>query len=480
MMFQAAVNSLSSILERYAWVRELAGILPLSALIDFIEIPPKLHTLQLTGAVPLWSWAVTPSGSRLLLAKQEKLASQDCYQDRFGNTLALEVLDGRYGQRYFASNPETLRLMLSAYPITEIVNDHVNVAGLDFVLRTQNLEVVHIKRHVPNFTSRSHPLWDQIPINSLRNASYLYLFANSLGWVLFVCTVVMSAFFRTWISFAFLLLIPVTGIVVFCLYGSQPRRLLVEKKSSWVRLLVVTEHMDSADWLIVYGESTLVNSLLNRPLKPNGPSLSPGMEAAFYLLLRLFILCQWGLALAAAATKTWNSYFICFWIAFSIFSHAFLITPANSAKDWSELQANLRVERFGIRVSSRRALVNTIVALNPDTFRFDEETNAPDMNTFSTEGIRWIDPVLIQSRNRRSWEEATRKAMAEIQAQLAAGDFSMPKFREYPNNVLSSAWNKEYATFYWTRFISEGIYVSAKIKQAAKLPERKVDEAASC
>jgi hypothetical protein len=102
--------------------------------------------------------------------------------------------------------------------------------------------------------------------------------------------------------------------------------------------------MNSADWLVIYGESTLVNSLLNCPLEPNGPSLSPGMAAAFRFLLRLLILGQWGLALGAAATKNWSSYFICFWIAFSIFSHAYLITPARSAKDWSKLQANLKVE----------------------------------------------------------------------------------------------------------------------------------------
>ena len=242
MAFQATVDSLSGIFERHARVGELAGILPLSALIDFIEIPPKLHTLELTGAVLLWSWAITLSGSRLLLAKQEKFASQGCYKDRFGNTVALKVLDGRYSERYFASSPETLRLMLSAYPITKVVNDHVNMAGLDFDLRTQNLEVVYIKRRDLNITSRSHPLWDQILINSLRNALYLYLFTNFLSWILLICTVIMSAFFRTWISFAFLLLIPVTGIAVFCLYRSQPRRLLVEKESSYVRLLVVTEH----------------------------------------------------------------------------------------------------------------------------------------------------------------------------------------------------------------------------------------------
>jgi hypothetical protein len=49
MAFQATVDSLSSILERHGWVSELAGILPLSALIDFIDMPPKLHILELFG-----------------------------------------------------------------------------------------------------------------------------------------------------------------------------------------------------------------------------------------------------------------------------------------------------------------------------------------------------------------------------------------------------------------------------------------------
>ncbi|KAN0083796.1 hypothetical protein V8E54_002884 [Elaphomyces granulatus] len=443
------------------WVGELGGILPLSALIDFVEIPPKLHILELAGA-------------------REKFASRDCYQDRFGNAVALEVLDGRYGDRYFASSPETLRLVLGAYPIVEVKNDHQNMDGND--LRIQNLEVVHVSRRDPNLQSSSSPsIWRQVLIDPWRVTSPLYLATVLVGWMLLICTIAMSAFFQTWISFTFLLLVPVTGVVVFYLYGSQPRRLLVEKESGYVRLLVVAEHMNSADWLVIYGESTIVNSLVNRPLKLNGPRLLPVTITALRILLRLLILGQWGLALGAAATKNWNSYFICFWIAFTIFSHAFLITPKRGAKTWSEFQVNLKVERYGTRVSSRRTLLNTIVALNPDTFGVKD--GAPDMAKFYDQGMKWVDPILKSSDERKTWEKATLEAMKQAQPQLAVDNLSSPKFRKHPGNFLSSDWNTTYADpndpdnpnkIYWRRFIPEGIYVAAKIKKKAKLPDRKV------
>jgi hypothetical protein len=480
MLFQQTIDSLADVLARRNWAQELAGILPLSALIDFIAIPPKLHVLELAGAVPLWSWVITPSGSRLLLTKRPRFASPNCYQDRFGNTVALETLDGRYGERYFASNPETLRLVLSAYPLVEIKNDHENIAGYDFDMRIQNLEVVHMTRRDPNYYSLpTGSLWRQFLVHPWRSASPFYLATTLLGWVLLSGTVIMSAIFQAWISFAFLLLVPVTGVVVFSLYGSQPRRLLVEKKSSFNRLLVVSEHMNSADWLVIYGESTLVNSLLNRPLEPNGPSPSPTVAKALYFLLRFFILGQWALALAAAATKDWDAYFICFWISYSVFSHAYLVTPNRGAKDWSKYHANLKVERYGVKISTRRALINTIVALNPDTFSFDE-AETPDMTNFYSEGLKWIDPILTRSNNRTLWEKATREAMMEAQSQIAADGLS--KFQRQPDSCLSPAWNSTYADpsrCYWRRFIPEGMYIAEKIKRVARLPGQKIHDVAA-
>ncbi|EFX06365.1 hypothetical protein CMQ_6686 [Grosmannia clavigera kw1407] len=437
-MIQEVASNLADTLRRHGWASELAGILPLSALIDFVAIPPKLHVLELSGAVPLWSWVITPAGSRVLLARRPQFASPGCCQDRFGTTIALETLDGRYGERYFASNPETLRLVLAAHPIIQIENRHDNMTtGLGSDLRIQALEVVHITRRDPNHCPLpSSSIWRRIFVNFLRNASSSYLAIALLGWGLLICTVVASFILEAWIALAFLSLIPVTGVVIVALYGRQPRQLLVGKPSIFNRLLVVSEHMNSTDWLVVYGESTVVNSLLNRPLEPTGPPLSPAVIEAFYWLLHIFIMGQWALALGAAVTKNSNAYIICFWIAFSIFSHVYLVTPEKGVRDWSKGYANLRVKRYGIKVSSRRALLNTIVALNPDTFSVDE-AGTPDMTSFHSEGIKWIDPVLTRSDSRTMWEKATREAMTEAQLQIAAVDISYAWTRDWAKDMTS-------------------------------------------
>ncbi|KIM95444.1 hypothetical protein OIDMADRAFT_134497 [Oidiodendron maius Zn] len=474
MASQAAIDSLSRIPDQNAWVAQLASILPLSALIEFIEISPKLHILELAGAIPLWSWVITPSGSRLLLAKREKLV-RDCCQDRSGIATSLEALDGRYGDRYLAPSSKTLRLVLNAYPVVEIQNDHDNMAGQGFELRAQNLDVVHLARRDPNVKSTEpRLLWC--------HTSPFYLASVVFGWILLIAIILMSAIFQTWISFTFLAFVPFTGMAVFCLYGNRPRRLLVENKSEYTRLLVVTEHMNSANWLVIYGESTIVNSLINRPLEPNGPSLSPTMTHILRFLLCVLIIGQWVLACGAAATANWNSFFICIWMFFSILSDAYLITPNRGANNWSKYQANLKVERYGTQLSSRRALINTIIALNPDTFCMNEHTGAVNMTKVSDDGMRWVDAILRKSNGRKMWEEATLKAMVLAQPQLAAGDLSSPRFRKHLDNFLGPAWNTDYAdpkACFWRRFVPEGIYIAAKIRKVAKLPERKIDDAAT-
>lgn len=98
--FDNSVSSLKGVLDRHAWAAGVAGILPLSALIDFIDIPVKLHIFQLTGAVPLWSWPVTLLGSRLLLSDQ--YSEKDCYLDRYGSRMAFLAFDGQYSKTILA------------------------------------------------------------------------------------------------------------------------------------------------------------------------------------------------------------------------------------------------------------------------------------------------------------------------------------------------------------------------------------------
>jgi hypothetical protein len=133
----SSISAFEALLGKHAWIAEVAGILPLSALIEFIDIPEKLHIFQLTGAVPLWSWPITPSGSRLLLSDQ--YTEQECYFDRYGKSMSLLALDGRYGDNYTLRNPETVRQCLATETPRVIRNLHVNMSRTDPGSRTWSL-----------------------------------------------------------------------------------------------------------------------------------------------------------------------------------------------------------------------------------------------------------------------------------------------------------------------------------------------------
>jgi hypothetical protein len=301
-MFESAVKGLAAILDRNHWVAELAGILPLSALIDFIDIPPKLHIFQLAGAAPLWSWPVTPAGSRLLLSDDKPL-QQGCYLDRYGNSVALLGLDGRWGERYNLASPETVRLCVTSHRACTIDNLHGNMNDDD--KRIQNLEVIYVSRlQPPNRHELSSSWLRHVLLDPWWMYSPRYLATSILGWITLLGMIAMCIILQTYLAMAFLLVVPLTGTVIFALYGSSPRGLLVTEPVSgkrYNRLILVAEHVNAADWIVFYGESTIVNSLLNRPLEPRGPRKSwsvgrrprgrrdQGLELVLYLLLDCFL-----------------------------------------------------------------------------------------------------------------------------------------------------------------------------------------------
>ena len=375
-MFESAIAELNNILDRHRWVAELAGILPLSALIDFIDIPPKLHVFELAGAAPLWSWPVTPAGSRLLLS-EDRNPLRACYLDRYGNSVSLQGSDGRYSDRYFIANPETVRLCLSSQHARNIENDHKNM--FEGGKRTQNLEVVYVSRF-PNTVDHdvsSSRLRDMF-CDTLWMHSPIYLTTSFFGWIFWAGMMITSCILQTWVSLAFLALMPMTGIIVFILFGSRPRTLLSEEPSRYNCLVLVSEHENSTDWIAFLGESSIVNSLLNRQLEQKGLMKFKGRQYLIRLLLQALILAQWAAALGAAATKDWNAYFICFWIAFCIFVHSYILKPERAAKDWLNSTAKVQIERYQTQVSSRRALLNTVMGLNPDTFAANDRTKFYD------------------------------------------------------------------------------------------------------
>ncbi|RHZ62459.1 uncharacterized protein CDV56_107336 [Aspergillus thermomutatus] len=431
---------------RHAWVAKVARILPLSALIDFIDIPEKLHIFQLTGAVPLWSWPITLSGSRLLLSDQH--TEHECYLDRYGSSMAFLALDGRYGDNYTVSSPETVRQCLSTQTPRIICNLHANMSGTD--LRIQNLEFVHIVRLGDKESPRRSNSWLSHIFISHGAATLLRLLRSSP---------------RNWSRDIPLVWVPTQTI------ASQDR-------SMYNRLVLVTEHMNSTKWTVFYGESTIVNSLLNRPLEPDGPEPSPFLVLCLFMALRILILGQWAIVIGATALKGWDAYFTTFWIAFCIFSHAYLIPPRTIVKGWMRSNAGFRINRFSTRLSSRRALLNTIVALNPDTFCWLPKEDREDRTKFDRGGMKWVDPILAQGPSRSEWEEATREAITEAAERYPNDEtLVMQMCHDKEGNSLSSAWNLTYPTErknYWKPFILEGIYMAAKLRLEAKAPGRKL------
>ncbi|KAF6224655.1 hypothetical protein HO173_012927 [Letharia columbiana] len=464
-MFKAAVSGLAAILERTSWVRELAGILPLSALIEFIDVPQKLHILELSGAVPLWSWPVTPAGSRLLLSNNH--LQQSCCLDAFGSSVGWIGLDGRFGDQYTVISPETIRLCLSSKRPRTIENSHKNMAGKN--LRVQNLEIVHVCRLEGQKPREPSEFWlYHLFLDPWWMYSRGYLAVSVFGWIALLGTIIMSCILQCYLALAFLVIVPLTGSVVLLIHGSRPRGLLIEHNSPYNRLIVTAEHLNATNWIVFYGESTIVNSLLNRALELRGPKMPGGYFGLLRKFLRISILGQWALALGAASTKDWNAYFISFWIAFCIFSHAYLVPPRLEAKDWMKTCAHIQLERYQTQLSSRRALLNTIMALNPDTIYRDADTQQDDRTNLYEGAMKWIDPILQSGPSRSRWEEATRKAMNEAER------FSAEEMTS--GNFLSAEWKTtcihQGREEYWSEFIPEGIYMAAKIKEDTKLPGR--------
>ncbi|GIC87633.1 uncharacterized protein Aud_004019 [Aspergillus udagawae] len=478
-VFNSSVSDFRAVLDRHAWVAEVAGILPLSALIDFIDIPEKLHIFQLTGAVPLWSWPITPSGSRLILSGQH--SEQECYLDRYGSSMAFLALDGRYGDNYTVSNPETVRQCLATQRPRTICNLHENMSGTD--LRIQNLEFVHVVRLENKKSHRETNTWLSRIFNSHgASTSLRYLVVSAFGWAIVLGMIVMSAILRCYLSLAFSAVALGTGLVTFILYGCQPRRLLVQDRSDYNRLVLVTEHMNSTKWIVFYGESTIVNSLLNRPLEPDGPKPSLFLARCLFMALRFLILAQWAIAIGAAASKGWDAYFTTFWITFCIFSHAYLIPPRSIMKGWMHFNAGFQIKRFSTMLSSRRALLNVIIALNPDTFSWLSKEGREERTKFDRGAMKWVDPILAPSPSRSEWEEATRQAINEATERYPNDEtLVMQMCQDKEGKSLSSAWNSSYPAerkYYWKPFILEGIYMAAKLRLEAKAPGRKLPEKA--
>jgi hypothetical protein len=446
-MFESVRATMDAILASHPWSGELAGILPLSAVIDFLDVPRTLHTFQLTGNQPLWCWSITPSASRLLLSNRK--AQNNCYLDDFGASLSPLCLDGRYGDLYHMASPETLRLYLETLKSKKIRNNHKNMSEPD--RRIQNLEVIHM--HRTEQSSRS-------------GFSLYFLVAHVMGWVFFLGLFALSVALHCYITLGFLATIILSGAVVYFIHGSERRNFQPRGGSEYNRVIITAMHMNETNWQVFYGESSVLNSVLNNPfLSTKGPTGTPGV---LRFVLRLCIISQWGFAIGAATLKGWDSYFITFWIMFCIFWHTYPFAPEKIVKNWMEGYAGVRMDRYEVQLASRRAMLNTIIALNPDTFKFDEAMEK-DTTVFCDGAFRWIDPILKESEDRAQWEESTRLAM--IKARPSSGDRS-----GHSSEIINEGHEESSAAgtsikinkqAHWYTKILEGIEVAAKIRDEA-------------
>lgn len=460
--FQAAIHA-------YPWVSAMANNLPLSALLNFLDTPRTLHALELCGRSPLWSWPVTPAGSRLLLNLPP---SEDvCCLDQFGRTPSLMCLDGRYGDIYNAANPETLRLCLANSTRITIKNNDQNM-GQPWV-RLQNLTVVRVHRLEESWRGQqSRNLYDLMA--NLR---------SSLPWILWLVLVVFSGLMYCWLTLAFLVVVPATGALVFLTHGGKPRELRLpaqinKSAAQYNRLVVAALHMNDSEWLAFYGESGLVNSLLNhrlrqRRLYQNDKWTITALTGA----LRISILSQWALAVGAAALSGWDGYLITFWIVFCIFAHTSLFPLEHCANDWAHNIARLDLKSYTTTLSGRRALLTTLIALNPDTFAsLDGRGPDEDHSKFATEATLWIDPILRRGpSDRTEWEEATRRALVEAKKRPTTKD---AKEVLTVNELEGGAWIVDYKDYAnkWCSAIQEGINLADMIIERAGLTGRLVQE----
>ena len=408
--------------------QQLASIIPLSALIEFIDIGSKLHVFELTGSVPHWQWPVTPAGARVLLSNEN--TEDECTLDHPERSAVLECFDGRHGDRYPSSTPTTTRLWCFAHSVDRVVrNEHRNMEQPS--MRPQRLELFRLIDRVAlagvatmgkagskkNYIGRA--------LAALRSGATRYIALNIFGWLAWATLTALSLMSSLWVAAAYLLLIPSTGLIIFNTHGSRPRQLLNgNERGKYDRLVVATASLNSPKWFAFYGESIATNSLLSRPLLRHRCTYWPNF---FRILLQLFILAQWGLVLASCVLTDWNAFFISVWIAFCAIASSYIYPPGTAARDWLRCKCNIDVKRIRADFSSRRAMLSVLVYINPDT----------------VEGrTAWIDPILSKSStDRQEWEAA------------------LLQYIEHREQTETIPFEK-----YWWKWIVEGVKVGEKIK----------------
>lgn len=391
------------------WAKQLAGILPLLTLIEFIDVDLKLHLYELTGRVPLWNWPITPAGARLLLSSED--IQDACCLDRPSRSVALHCVDGKYGDLYPCSAPTTTRLCLSGKSDSLIRNEcsHLTAIGA----RRQTLTVVHLTQ-VPGSTDVR---------KGFRIGNSRYQVVQTVGWLLWILFTFVALFSGQYYGLAYYLLMPTTGLVVRASHGHKARQLIFPNHPHPNRLVIVTDSLNASDWWAFYGKSGLINAILNKPLcRSTKRSASESLK----WLTQLVIISQWVLAVGSCALQDWNALFISLWTVLCAFDNAYGYSPEKNVHDWLRCNCSVVKRQYQVELSSRRAMLSALVYINPD----------------SRDGCtKWIDPILADAEDRRKWEAAILLCMED-----------------------DSKVDEVAKSQYWWKFILEGLDMGRKME----------------
>ena len=383
-------------------LQQLAGILPLTALIEFISLPTKLHNFELTGRVPLWNWPITPAGLRMLLRTKDN--DDAAVLDRYDHSKILNCMDGKRGNWYPSSTPTTTRLLLFSdiRKRLSLDNDSPNM-HLEHI-RIHKLEVVVLlpaSKHTNEKAGTKSSSW----IKSTHHP-WRYTLTSLTGWTLWTAAVALSLASNLYLAAAYLLLLPLSGLVVDITHGPGPvpRQLLNDRPSEHKRMIVACNTTNSLDWWQLYGSSTPLNSLLNNPLLRSRKHTTATItrHAAAIILLQVLTVCQWGLAVASCAFQGWDAFIISAWLGLCALSTSHLYPPERGVRDWFTHDCGLEARVIRASFSSRRSMLCAMVYLNPHTQTDLAAKGAKD-------ALKWIDPVLPPGDDRTAWEDMLLK-----------------------------------------------------------------------
>ncbi|RYP43966.1 hypothetical protein DL768_009520 [Monosporascus sp. mg162] len=420
------------------WARSLASILPLSTLIEFVDVATQLHVYELRGSVPHWNWPVTPSGARLLLSDDDTTGA--CLLDLPHRSMKLDCFDGRHGNQYPCSAPTTTRLWAAKRKVDVLIpNSHGNMKE---PTRKQAMRVLHLRDATPGSDAGTgEKTSGKKLLTYFRTRGLRYLAVSCIGWVCWTGLVVLSFLGGLYISGPYLLLMPMMGIVVGFTHGNTARMPQRRDYDAYQRLIIASGSENGYQWFAFYGDQTLLNGLLNLPLYRAG---SIRFWPFFSNLLRVLIVSQWGLALGSSAMMGWDAFIIATWTTFCILMSAYVYPSNVAARDWLRRNCQVEVVAIDIELSSRWSMLCAMGTINPDI------TNAE---------AKWMDSILGPTPDRHD-------VWTTLKEYSLDGD-------EYDASGVKDKW--------WWKFLVEGrevgksikrlleadIYASAKAKQTA-------------